>query len=247
MQCLIKALLYRHRAGVGVRLGRNQDKRGQAGSFRDRMGKQMAVAASSPAPDILRRVVRLQVVTLIWMTVEATVALTAASFARSPALLGFGGDSVIELFSAVVVLQRFRASSGSAWTEQRAARIAGGLLFALAACVVVAACLGLAGYREPRPSLVGIVLLLIAALGMPLLARQKRNLAAEIDSASLKADAVESALCGYMSWIALAGLLVNAVFHKSWADSVAALILVPLILKEGWEAWRASRLRCQCC
>jgi len=207
----------------------------------------MAVAAPYSSPDILRRVVRLQVVTLIWMTVEAAVALAAAAIARSPALLGFGGDSVIELFSAVVVLWRFRANSESAWTEQRAARIAGALLFVLAACVVVTAGLALGGYREPRPSLVGIILLVVAALGMPWLARQKRNLAARIGSASLKADAVESALCGYMAWIALAGLLVNAVFHKSWADPIAALVLVPLMFKEGWEAWQTSRHRGQCC
>jgi divalent metal cation (Fe/Co/Zn/Cd) transporter len=71
-------------------------------------------------------------------------------------------------------------------------------------------------------------------------------LAAVTSSAALKADAAESALCGYMAWIALSGLVVNAIWHKPWADPVAALALIPLILREGWQAMRAPRLGCGC-
>ena len=207
----------------------------------------MAIAAAPAAPDLLRRVVRLQVLTIAWMTVEAIVALGAAWMARSPALLGFGGDSAIELFSAIIVLWRFRSKSDSADAEKLAARVAGGLLFVVAAFVIVSSGLSLLGYREPQPSFAGIILLIVAAIGMPWLASQKRKLATQIASASLRADAAESALCGYLSWIALAGLLTNAVFQKSWADPVAALLLVPLIVKEGWNAMRASRPGCKCC
>jgi|SRR5579859_5799902 len=207
----------------------------------------MSDALTSSAPDVLRRVLNLQVLTVIWMTAEAIIALAAAWAARSPALLGFGGDSAIELFSAIVVLWRFRSKTDSARAEKLAARIAGALLFLLAAYVVLASGLALLGHREAQSSLVGIILLIVAALGMPWLAKQKRNLATQIASASLKADAAESALCGYMAWIALAGLLINATLGKSWADPVAALALVPLIMKEGWEAIRAPRPGCQCC
>ena len=206
----------------------------------------MSVTTTLPAPDALRRVQRLQVLTIVWMTAEALVALAAAWTASSPALLGFGGDSAIELFSAIVVLWRFRWAAKSARNEKLAARITGGLLLAVATYVIVASALVLFGHHEPRPSLTGIVLLIVAAFGMPWLARQKRKLANDLSSASLKADAVQSSLCGYLSWIALAGLLVNAVFHKSWADPVAALVLVPLIVKEGWEAMRTQRLGCEC-
>jgi divalent metal cation (Fe/Co/Zn/Cd) transporter len=207
----------------------------------------MAIVAASPDPDLLRRVAGLQVLTIAWMTVEATVALAAAWTARSPTLLGFGGDSVIELFSAIIVLWRFRPNADSGRAEKRAARIAGGLLFAVAAFVVIGASMALAGYSEPQSSPIGIILLVVAAFGMPWLANRKRKLAVRIGSASLRADAAEAALCGYMSWIALAGLTTNALFHKSWADPVAALALVPLVVKEGWEAIRASRLGCECC
>jgi divalent metal cation (Fe/Co/Zn/Cd) transporter len=206
----------------------------------------MSVAASPPVPEVLRRVIRLQVFTIIWMSVEAAVSLGAAWTSRSPALLGFGGDSAIELLSAAVVCWRFRSKSNSLRTEQRAARIAGGLLFALAAYLVFASGLALLGYREAQPSLVGIVLLVLAAFVMPWLATRKRELATLTSSSSLKADAVESALCGYLAWIALAGLAANAIWGKSWADPVAALALTPIILREGWEAMHASQFGCQC-
>lgn len=176
------------------------------------------------------------------MTVEALVSLGTAWTSHSPALLAFGGDSLIELLSAAVVFWRFRFVLG----EARAARIAGGLLFALAGFVVLTSVLNLFGYREAQRSLVGIGILLAAAVVMPWLASRKRKLAIVTSSAALKADAAESALCGCMAWIALAGLAVNAVWGKRWADPVAALALTPLILREGWEAAHGSRLGCPC-
>src|SRR5277367_3891034 len=89
-----------------------------------------------------RRIVRIQALTLVWMTVEAVVSLVAAWTAHSPALLGFGGDSAVELLSAAVVLWLFRSpSSRGDHAEHRAARIAGSLLFVLAAFVALASVL----------------------------------------------------------------------------------------------------------
>ena len=88
--------------------------------------------------------------------------------------------------------------------------------------------------------------MLAAAVVMPWLGSRKRHLAAVTPSAALKADAAESALRGYMAWIALSGLVVNAIWHKPWADPVAALALIPLILRDGWQAMHASRLGCGC-
>jgi len=209
-------------------------------------GDLMAIATSPPVPEVSRRVLRLQVFTIIWMSMEAAVSLGAAWTSHSPALLAFGGDSAIELLSAAVVFWRFRSNSSPSLTEKRAARIAGGLLFALAAYVVLVSVLSLLGYREAQPSIVGVVLLALAAIVMPWLASQKRKLAILTSSAALKADAAESALCGYLAWIALAGLVVNAIWGKSWADPVAALALTPLIVREGWEAIHASKLGCSC-
>ena len=208
----------------------------------------MATLAANSPGDLVRRSQRLQVLTIVWMTAEAIVSLSSAWMARSPALLGFGGDSAVELLSAMVVLWRFRSISEpeSMRAEKIAARIAGGLLFLVAALVLVTSALSLTGYEEPRPSFAGIAVLIAAAVGMPWLARQKRNVAAQLSAASLRADAAQASLCGYLSWIALGGLLVNAVFHKSVADPLAALVLVPFVVKEGWEAMRAPRPGCQC-
>ena len=191
-----------------------------------------------------RRIVWIQAITISWMTVEAAVSLSAAWRAHSPALLAFGGDSAIELLSATVVYWRFRSKGSGNLTEQLAARIAGGLLFALAGYVALIASLALRGHREVKPSVVGIAVLIAAAVVMPLLAQQKRQLSAVTASAALRADAAESALCGYLAIIALAGLVVNAVWGITWADPLAALCLLPLVVREGWQA--LNRRQCDC-
>jgi divalent metal cation (Fe/Co/Zn/Cd) transporter len=209
----------------------------------------MASTTSTSSPDLVARAQRLQFLTIAWMTVEAAIALGAAWKARSPALFGFGGDSLIELLSGMVVLWRFRSQTETetARAEKIAARIAGGFLFSVALFVATASSFAFLGYYEPRTSVVGIVLLVVAAFGMPWLASQKRNLATQLSSASLRADAAESSLCAYLSWIALAGLVANALFGIWWADPVAALTLLPFVLKEGWQAIHASRPGCDCC
>ena len=196
----------------------------------------MPAPSETLLPEITRRIVRIQALTLVWMTVETVVSLGAAWMAHSPALLGFGGDSAVELLSAAVVLWRFYSPSRGNLAERQAARIAGGLLFVLASFVAFASVLTLLGHVEARPSPIGIALLILAAVVMPWLAKQKRRLSAATGSAALRADAAESRVCGYLALIALAGLVVNAIWRVSWADPIAALVLLPLILREGWEA-----------
>jgi len=205
----------------------------------------MSSPALSDSQNVVRRIIWIQVITIGWMTVEAIFALAASWRAHSPALLAFGGDSAIELLSAVVVYWRFRSKRSGEQTEPLAARMTGVLLFALAAYVGLVAALALVGHREVKPSFLGIAVLSVAAIGMPLLAQQKNRLSAATGSASLRADATESALCGYLSIIALAGLVTNAFWGITWADPVAALCLLPLITREGWHALKGRP--CDCC
>ena len=205
----------------------------------------MASVLQIATPDAIRRIQRVQTVTIAWMSVEAMVSLFAAWRARSPALLAFGGDSTIELLSAVVVLWRFRASAAHEDVEKRAARVAGTLLFALAAYVAITSVASLLGYSEAKPTLLGIAILVAAAVVMPWLAKEKRRLSGATGSAALRADAAQSVLCAYLSLIALAGLAINAIWHVKWADPTAALLIVPLVLFEGWEAIRGKP--CTCC
>jgi len=143
------------------------------------------------------------------------------------------------------VLWRFREQSQPEQVERQAARIAGALFFAVAACVAVVSAVSLLGYQEPQPTYLGLLVLAGAAAIMPWLARQKRQLSAMTNSAALRADAAESALCAYLSWIALVGIGLNAVWHIGWADVAAALTIVPLIVREGLQSMRGRP--CDCC
>jgi hypothetical protein len=138
-----------------------------------------------------------------------------------------------------------RAGAAHGDAESRVASVAGALLFALAAFVAVTSVTSLLGYSEPKPTFLGIAILVAAAVAMPWLAREKRRLSGATGSAALKADAVQSALCAYLSLIALAGLAINAIWSVKWADPIAALAVLPLIVWEGREAVRGKT--CGCC
>ncbi len=190
-----------------------------------------------------KQIVWLQLITVVWMCAEAAIAIFAALRAHSVALLGFGADSGIELLSAFVVFLRFEKASRI--NETNATRLAGLLLFALAAFILGSSLLAFVNPRfRPEPSYLGIGLLIAAAIVMPWLSHQKRTLAAKTNSSSLKADAVQSAMCAYLASIALAGLLLNAVFRISWADPTAALLLLPIVV-QGWESMR-GKAGCEC-
>lgn len=187
-------------------------------------------------------VLLLQTLTIAWMAIELGVSLYAGIQACSVALTAFGADSAIELFSAVVVLCRFARGPS---TERRAARVAGFLLYALAAYILLTSALSLSRHQpQPQPTVLGIAILAAAAIIMPLLGRAKKRLAAQTASRALRADAAQSNICAYMSRIALAGLLVNFLFHIPWADSAAALLLLPIVLKEAREASKGEVCDC---
>ena len=201
--------------------------------------EQVAAARSEQQTSTVKS---LQLITVGWMVIELCVSLFAGIQAHSVALTSFGADSAIELMSAVVVLRRFALGPG---TERRAATISGILLYLLAAYIILTSALSL--FRpafQPEPSMLGVVLLVAAAIIMPLLGRAKKRLAHETGSHALKADAAQSNVCAYMSWIALVGLLANFLFHLSWADSVAALLLLPIVLKEAREASKGEVCEC---
>jgi len=181
--------------------------------------------------------------TIVWMAIEVAVAFIAAIRAHSVALAAFGGDSAIELLSAAVVLARFH--SARSITEKLASKLTGWLLVSLAIYIAAGSIYTLiASESKPKPSYLGIGLLFAAAVVMPWLARRKRALAITTNSFALRADAAQSSICSYLSWIALAGLLLNAVLHASWADPVAALGLLPIVIKEAKESFHGRSCDC---
>src|SRR5260370_11907173 len=189
----------------------------------------MSSVPQIPKRDTFRRVQRIQTVTIVWMAVEAAVSLFAAWMARSPVLLAFGGDSAIEIISAVVVLRRFQIPVAHEQAESHAARIAGVLLFALAAYVVVASAMTLVGHAEPKQSYLGIAVLILAAIFMPWLAKEKRRMALGTGSPALTADGVVSALRGRLCSFALVVVGVYGSWRVGSSDSVAPPSFVPFL------------------
>ena len=185
----------------------------------------------------------LQGVTLAWMLAECGVSLYAAALARSPAMLAFGSDSLIELFSATVVLFQFLPLFTIA--QERANRTTGLLLFALAIVVATIAVGALMLHVHPEKTRLGIGITIAALVAMPILARLKNREAIRGKNPALRADAVQSAACAYLAAVTLVGLAVNALFDVAWFDPLAALLAVPLLLKEGRAAWRGAH--CGCC
>jgi divalent metal cation (Fe/Co/Zn/Cd) transporter len=201
----------------------------------------------------LKRAVLLSLLTVTWNILEGIIATVAGALAGSVALVGFGVDSFIETASGVVVGRRFllelngRSAESAELLERRAAKIAGGLLLCLAAYLVVDAVRRLAGLgREPEVSLVGIILTFISLVVMPLLGWSKIRTARALSSRALRADAYETITCAWLSLTTLVGLVLNWALGWTWADPIAACVLVPLIVREGLESWRGESCHDDC-
>lgn len=203
----------------------------------------------------VRQGVWIELATIGWMIVEASVALVVGFVTSSVSLQGFGIDSIIELISAGVLLWRLLVEQrgGSVETVERAERRASWVtalaLFALALYIVIDSAFSLFMRSHAQASWWGVGLAIAAALIMPLLWRSKLHIAKKINSAALKADAMCSITCAYMSITLLAGLLLNALLGWWWADPLVALVLVYFIVREGREALHEARTgeACSCC
>ena len=193
--------------------------------------------------NIVSRGIRLEYITVGWNVVEGAVAVLAGLLAGSVALVGFGVDSAIESSSGAVLLWRLRAEQTGKnieRAEQTALKLVGASLLLLAAYVTFNAIKTLVTREQPQRSILGIVLSVLSLIVMPLLARAKRRTAAELNSAALHADSRQTSICAYLSAILLGGLLLNAARGWWWADPVAALAMVPIIVQEGREALKGE-------
>ncbi len=193
----------------------------------------------------MRRGRFLEYITVAWNSLEALAAMVAGFLAGSIALVGFGLDSVIECFSGGVLLWRLRAGEGGERRERLAVRLVGASFIALAIYVGYEAIVALVKREPPEKSWFGIAIAVVSLITMPLLARAKRSVAAQLNSGALHADSRQTDICAYLSAILLGGLLLNALLGWWWADPVAGLIMVPIIAREGVEALRGKTC-CAC-
>lgn len=189
-------------------------------------------------PDLLRRALRLEYVTILWNLIEAVVAVGFGIAAGSIALVGFGFDSSIEVFAASVVIWELRGVGKE--REPLALRLIAITFFVLTFYVGFEAVRDLLIQSEPKESVPGIVLAALSLVVMPALAVAKRRTGRAMGSAALVADSSETMLCSLLSLILLIGLLLNATVGWWWADPVAAIGIAALALREGVEALRGE-------
>jgi divalent metal cation (Fe/Co/Zn/Cd) transporter len=195
----------------------------------------------------VRRALQLEYLTVGWNVVEGVIAVTAAVMAGSVAILGFGIDSFVECASALVMIWRLRAERHRDLSrahldrmEHRARRLVAGSLFLLAAYVTFDAVQTLWAGDRPAFSLVGVVLLAVSIAVMLWLARAKMQVARDLGSTAMAADAFQTTACWWLSIAALLGVGLNGLFGWWWADPAAALVIAALVAREGREAWNGK-------
>ena len=203
--------------------------------------KSASVASVQEREVLVVRGKRLEYLTIAWNGFEAAVALASGVVAGSVALVGFGLDSVIETTSAVILLWRLgsdREPERRERSEGVARQLVGVCFLLLAAYVAVESLHALWTRERAARSIAGILIAVAAVIVMPVLARTKRRVAIELGSGALHSDSRQADFCAYLSAILLAGLLLNTLFGWWWADPVAALVMVPIITREGSQGLR---------
>jgi divalent metal cation (Fe/Co/Zn/Cd) transporter len=201
----------------------------------------MTTTATTTRVRAVRRGQWLTWATLGYNSLEGLLSIGAGLIAGSVALVGFGVDSFIEVTASLAAIWRLRVDSDAqrrAFAERWALRVIGVCFLVLAAYIAVDATRSLIGRAAPDRSVFGIVIAAVSLIVMPLLARAKRRVGDALASRAIRAEARQTDICMYLSAILLGGLGLNALFGWWWADSIAALAMVPLIAWEGREAFR---------
>jgi divalent metal cation (Fe/Co/Zn/Cd) transporter len=206
-------------------------------------------ATSGPDPGerdrLIRRAKALSWLSLAWMTVEGTVAITAALIAGSVALLGFGIDSAIEGLASVIVIWRFTGSRRlSEPAELRAQKAVAISFFLLAPYIAQDAIRALVAGEHPSTSWVGIGLSVSSIVVMPLLGRAKQRIGERLGSGATAGEGAQNLLCAYMAAGVLVGLAANAAFGWWWLDPIIALVIAAIAVREGREAWAGEGCAC---
>lgn len=200
-----------------------------------------SVQTAAARTALVRRGLRLSYLTIAYNALEGLVSLVAGFAAGSVALVSFGIDSVIEVTASGAAQWRLRADvheERRERAERATRRVIGWCFIALAVYVLYEGAETLWRRARPESSVVGIAILTLSVVVMPLLARAKRKVARAMRSGALESEATQTALCAYLSVIALAGVVLNALLGWWWADPVAALAMVPIIAREGFEGIR---------
>ncbi|WP_244893421.1 cation transporter [Ferroacidibacillus organovorans] len=195
----------------------------------------------------VKKGINIEIVSILWMLVEAAVAIRAGIIAHSLALTAFGADSIIELVASAILLWRLYVESSGAslarvkQAEKRASWVVGVALLALAGYIVVSAAFDLWTRSGSEKSMLGLALAIASGMIMPYLSREKKRIGTEIGSKALRADGSCSIVCAYMAWTLIVGLVLTALVGWWWLNALAGLALVYFVVKEGIEAIQEAR------
>lgn len=204
----------------------------------------------------VKKGINIEIVSILWMIVEAAVAIGAGIAAHSLALTAFGADSIIELVASAILLWRLYVESSGAslarvkQAEKRASWVVGVALIALAVYIVISAAYDLWTRSGSESSMLGLALAIASGIIMPYLSRAKKRIGTEIGSKALRADGSCSIVCAYMAWTLIVGLILTALVGWWWLNALAGLALVYFVVKEGIEAIQEARGvegACGCC
>jgi divalent metal cation (Fe/Co/Zn/Cd) transporter len=190
---------------------------------------------------LVRRIKMLSWLSLVWMTVEGVVGVTAGIAANSIALIGYGLDSTIAGVGSLIIIWRFtgaRVESDAA--EQRAQRIVAVTFFLLAPYIAVEAVRRLLAGSEAEGSWVGVALATVSVVLMPYFGRAKKRIGDQLQSSATTGEGIQNILCGYLSLAILVGLAANAVFGLWWADPLVALVVAVAAVHAGLRTWRGD-------
>ncbi len=201
------------------------------------------VALVSPARrrELARRARLLSWASFGLVGAEALVGIAAGIVAMSWALIGFGVGSLIEGLASVVIVWRFqehRIESDRA--ERIAQRLVALQFFVLAPYISYEAISALIHSERPHESWVGMAVAVASVITMPLLGRAKIAIANELGSAATRGEGQQNLLCAYQAAALLVALVANAAFGIWWLDSVAALVIAAIAVKQGIDSWRGE-------
>lgn len=195
----------------------------------------------------LKNGVMIELVSIVWMIIEAIVAIGSGIIAHSLSLVAFGADSIIELIAGVVLLWRLMIEARGAnltrvkKAEKTSSWVVGIALLLLAVYIVIASINKLVTHQGAESTYIGIGLAIASGIIMLYLSRAKKRIGSEIGSKALRSDGACSIVCAYMALTVLAGVILTALLGWWWVDSIASLALVYFVVKEGWEAVQEAR------
>ena len=195
----------------------------------------------------LRRAIALSAISVVWSGLSGVVAVGLAITSGSLSLLGFGVDAVLDSVASVALIWRFATEARHPHRGERVEHLAeatvGVVLLAISIYLIVSAVRSLLAHAMPEQSTPAIVLLLLSLAVLPPLALAKRRVASRLGSGALRADSLLTALAALLAAIGLSSAVLAAALNTWWADSVGALVVAVVLLREAWLILRAARRR----